>query len=76
MLSTARPICMILTMRTRPLQVLQRVISSLKLPGAAILEWLEGHAQLRLSILLTYLFGKSVLFTQLMRWLSLAIKVW
>ena len=49
-------------------KVLRSAFGRLHLPGAAILRWLDGHVQLRLSILLTYLFGKSVYFAQLMRW--------
>lgn len=48
--------------------LLQRLMSSLWLPPTSILQWLEEHAQLRLSLLLTYLFGKSEMFVQLMRW--------
>ncbi|KAK9820431.1 hypothetical protein WJX72_010299 [[Myrmecia] bisecta] len=51
-------------------KVLRRVIGSLYLPSSAIFQWLEEHAQIRLSILLTYLFGKSMLFMQLLRWLG------
>jgi len=49
-------------------QVLRSAFGRLHLPGATILRWLDSHVQLRLSILLTYLFGKSLYFAQLMRW--------
>jgi len=39
------------------LQVLRKVLGSFFLPSTAIFHWLEDHAQIRLSILLTYLFG-------------------
>ena len=48
--------------------LLQRVMASMWLPPGAILQWLDMHSQFRLSILLTYLFGKSEAFVQLMRW--------
>ena len=51
-----------------PQLLLQRLMSSMWLPPASILRWLEEHAQFRLSILLTYLFGKSEAFVQLVRW--------
>ena len=49
-------------------QVVRSAFGRLHLPGSTILRWLDSHVQLRLSILLTYLFGKSVYFAQLMRW--------
>lgn len=48
--------------------VMQRLMSSLWLPPAAVLEWLEQHTQIRLSILLTYLFGKSEAFVWVVKW--------
>ena len=51
-------------------QVLRRALGSFHLPGTAIVRWLDEHVQLRLSILLTYLFGKSVYAVQLLRWLG------
>ncbi len=48
--------------------MLRTAFGRLHLPGATILRWLDSHVQLRLSILLTYLFGKSVYFAQLMHW--------
>ncbi|GFH29848.1 uncharacterized protein HaLaN_28583 [Haematococcus lacustris] len=38
-----------------------------------IVEWLERHAQVRLSILFTYVFSKSPLFISLMRLLRSAM---
>ena len=52
------------------LQVMRKVIGSLHLPAAGILRWLDEHVQIRLSILLTYLFSKSVFFVELLRWLG------
>lgn len=40
-------------------EILAKVVGSLWLPPTAVLQWIEEHAQIRLSILLTYLFGKS-----------------
>ena len=51
-------------------QVLRRAFGKLQLPGAAIVRWLDEHVQLRLSILLGWLFGRSVFFMQLLRWLG------
>lgn len=48
--------------------MLRSAFGRLHLPGATILRWLDSHVQLRLSILLTYLFGKSVYFAHMMRW--------
>ncbi|KAL4427891.1 hypothetical protein ABPG75_001980 [Micractinium tetrahymenae] len=48
--------------------VMQRLMASMWLPPAAVLEWLEQHTQIRLSILLTYLFGKSEALVWFMRW--------
>ena len=47
---------------------MQGLMASLWLPPAAVLEWLEAHTQIRLSILLTFLFGKSEAFVWVMRW--------
>ena len=55
-----------------PLQVLRKVLGGLFLPSTAIFHWLEDHAQIRLSILLTYLFGESILFVHLLTWLDRA----
>ncbi|EIE25633.1 hypothetical protein COCSUDRAFT_83640 [Coccomyxa subellipsoidea C-169] len=49
---------------------LHKVLSSLSLPSSAIFAWLDSHVQVRLSILFAYLFGKSQLFMQLLRWLG------
>jgi hypothetical protein len=54
--------------------VLARAFSALWLP-AHIMDWLEAHTQIRLSILLTYLFGKSELFVLVMRWVSNAARL-
>ncbi|KAL3156757.1 hypothetical protein ABBQ38_001032 [Trebouxia sp. C0009 RCD-2024] len=53
-------------------KVLRKVLGSLFLPSTAIFHWLEDHAQIRLSILLTYLFGESILFVHLLTWLDRA----
>ncbi len=53
-------------------QVLRKVLGSFFLPSTAIFHWLEDHAQIRLSILLTYLFGESILFVHLLTWLDRA----
>lgn len=53
-------------------QVLRKVLGSVFLPSTAIFHWLETHAQIRLSILLTYLFGESILFVHLLTWLDRA----
>lgn len=45
-------------------------MSSLSLPSAAILEWLDSHVQVRMSILFAYMFGKSQLAAQLLTWLA------
>ena len=57
------------------LQVLRKVMGSFFLPSTAIFHWLEDHAQIRLSILLTYLFGESILFVHLLTWLDRAWNV-
>ena len=51
------------TLRPATVQVLKSIIGAL--PTSTLFEWLENHAQIRLSILLTFLFGKSVMFQQL-----------
>ncbi|KAL0054238.1 hypothetical protein WJX82_005935 [Trebouxia sp. C0006] len=53
-------------------KVLRKVLGSFFLPSTAIFHWLEDHAQIRLSILLTYLFGESILFVHLLTWLDRA----
>lgn len=50
--------------------VLSRAMGGLWLPPAAVLEWIEEHAQIRLSILLTYLFGKSEMLVYVVRMLG------
>lgn len=45
----------------------KRLIDSISLPGADILEWWETHTPFRLSILLTYLFGNSPIFLQFLK---------
>jgi trans-aconitate methyltransferase len=50
--------------------VLSSLVNSLSLPSSAIFQWLDSHVQVRLSILCAYLFGKSQLFVQLLRWLG------
>ncbi|GFR43621.1 hypothetical protein Agub_g4720, partial [Astrephomene gubernaculifera] len=50
-------------------QVVTAVASRLYLPAAELFEWLERHTQIRMSILLTYLFSKSPLLVSLMRML-------
>lgn len=52
--------------------VLRKVLGSMFLPSTAIFHWLEDHTQIRLSILLTYLFGESILFVHLITWLDRA----
>ena len=52
------------------MQALSSIVSSLSLPSAAILEWLDNHVTVRMSILFAYMFGKSQLFAQLLTWLS------
>ena len=49
-----------------------RQLGSMYLPSSAILQWLDNHVSVRLSILLAYLFGKSELAVQLLRWLKTA----
>ena len=48
-------------------QFVSSAMARVHLPAAALFEWLELHTQLRLSILLTWLFGRSPLFTAAMR---------
>ncbi|CAL8460798.1 g329 [Coccomyxa elongata] len=48
---------------------LHKVLSSLLVPSS-FSAWLDSHVQVRLSILFAYLFGKSQLFMQLLRWLG------
>ena len=52
------------------MQALSSIVGSLSLPSAAILEWLDSHVQVRMSILFAYMFGKSQLFAQLLTWLA------
>ena len=47
--------------------VLSRMVAGLWLPPAAVLQWIEEHAQIRLSILLTYIFGKSEMMVYVVR---------
>ncbi|CAL5219001.1 g756 [Coccomyxa viridis] len=51
-------------------KALSSIVGSLSLPSAAILEWLDSHVQVRMSILFAYMFGKSQLFAQLLTWLA------
>lgn len=44
----------------------------MRLPSTAIFHWLESHAQIRLSILLTYLFGESIFVVHVLTWLGRA----
>lgn len=46
---------------------LSKLVESMWLPPTAVLQWIEEHAQIRLSILLTYLFGKSEVFVFVMK---------
>lgn len=46
---------------------LSKLVESMWLPPTSVLQWIEEHAQIRLSILLTYLFGKSELFVFVMK---------
>ena len=50
------------------------LVRSLRLPGLPLFRWLERHAALRMSILLTYLFGKSELATHILHQLVLALR--
>ena len=52
------------------MQALSSIVGSLSLPSAAIMEWLDSHVQVRMSILFAYMFGKSQLFAQLLTWLA------
>jgi hypothetical protein len=57
---------------------LAKLVESMWLPPTAVLQWIEEHAQIRLSILLTYLFGKSEIWLLLMKnvsvwWKSLTV---
>ena len=56
-------------------QVVRGLMKSLRLPGLPLFRWLERHAALRMSILLTYLFGKSELATQMLQQLLLAFRI-
>lgn len=47
--------------------LLSRMVAGMWLPPAAVLQWIEEHAQIRLSLLLTYLFGKSEMFVYVVR---------
>jgi hypothetical protein len=47
--------------------VLSKMVAGMWLPPAAVLQWIEEHAQIRLSILLTYIFGKSEMFLYVVR---------
>lgn len=46
---------------------IKKLIDSISLPGTDILEWWETHTPIRLSILLTYLFGNSPVFLQFLK---------
>ncbi|GLI58725.1 hypothetical protein VaNZ11_000478 [Volvox africanus] len=54
-------------------QVITAVASRMYLPAAELFEWLERHTQIRMSILLTYLFSKSPLLMSLMRMLRILV---
>ncbi|GIL98365.1 hypothetical protein Vretimale_3747 [Volvox reticuliferus] len=56
-------------------QVVTAVASRMYLPAAELFEWLERHTQIRMSILLTYLFSKSPLLMSLMRMLRSLIAI-
>ncbi|KAK9827115.1 hypothetical protein WJX74_006970 [Apatococcus lobatus] len=56
-------------------QVVRGLVRSLRLPGLPLFRWLERHAALRMSILLTYLFGKSELATQMLQQLLMAFRI-
>ncbi|GAX78161.1 hypothetical protein CEUSTIGMA_g5603.t1 [Chlamydomonas eustigma] len=43
-----------------------RLLAQIHIPATAIFEWLELHTQFRLSILLTWLFSRSPLFSSLL----------
>ncbi|KAG2491299.1 hypothetical protein HYH03_010305 [Edaphochlamys debaryana] len=49
--------------------VVTAVASRMYLPAAELFEWLEHHTQIRMSILLTYLFSKSPLLLSFMKML-------
>ena len=49
-----------------------QVVRSLHLPSTAMMRWLDAHLTMRLSILCAFLFGKSQLAAQLLRWLGAA----
>lgn len=51
--------------------LLNKVAASVWLPPAAFLQWIETHAQIRLSILLTYMFGKSEMLVYILRMSSM-----
>lgn len=53
------------------LQVLRK-FGSTYFPLSAIRTWLDQHVSFRLSILFAYLFGKSELAVQLLKWLGAA----
>ena len=55
-------------------ELLDRFASTISLPVSAILGWIETHTKVRLSILLTYLFGKSPIFTYLAHIVGSAIQ--
>ena len=55
--------------------LLQGMMSGLWLPPAAVLAWVEAHTKLRLSILLTYLFGKSEALVVVVRWAGAVARV-
>lgn len=52
-------------------QFLRQVVSAY-LPSTVILQWLDEHVSFRMSILFAYLFGKSEIAMQLLRWLGAA----
>ena len=50
--------------------LLSRFVAGLWLPPAAVLAWIESSLNIRLSILLTYLFGKSEILVYVVRMLG------
>jgi hypothetical protein len=55
--------------------LMRSLAASLWLPPSSLLEWLEAHTQIRLSLLLTYMFGKSDFFVAMMRRVAPALHV-
>lgn len=55
--------------------LMRSLAASLWLPPSSVFEWLEAHTQIRLSLLLTYVFGKSDFFVAMMRRVAPALHV-